>query len=234
MLSLATGRTSGSWRRGARPRAALRLREWETPVDDHDGDPFRPRLPALLGVHGVPSVPSRSATPPSRHRPPAAHASLTSFASPIRRCWQPRHPRAPQRRLAGELPHCGCPAAAASRAKTSARTSVRPRPSASRGHQRSPRPGGCRRPAAPAHQRRLRRPRAARSGCSAVVDTVWSVQELFWGRYASHQTAWLGWGVPYFCRRSCSSTAASCITAAVSSGRSANGDEGRAYTVQGL
>ena len=30
-------------------RAVLRLREWETPIDDHDGDPFHPRLPALLG-----------------------------------------------------------------------------------------------------------------------------------------------------------------------------------------
>ena len=160
MLSLAAGRTSGSWRWVARPRAALRLRRWETPVDDHDGDPLRPRLPALLCTQ-CPSVPSTSAAPPSRHRTPAAHASLTSLHPPYAAAGSTatRFPRSAACRASAC--HCCCPAISASSAKTSARSAA-PSPSASRARQRSLRHERHLQHAAPAHQRRPRTPTAVR------------------------------------------------------------------------
>ena len=86
---------------GARPRAVLRLREWETPIDDHDGDPFHPRLPALLGdtaSQRVIEVRYRAIETQDPCCPRFTHI----FPSPIRAVGQHRHPLPPQGRLPRE------------------------------------------------------------------------------------------------------------------------------------
>ena len=150
-----------SWRVVSHPRTTLRLRRWETPVDDHDGNPLCPRLLVPWGTRYL-SLSVPSATPPSRHRTPAAQASLTSFHPPY--AWEGSTATRFPRRAAcrASACHCCCPAVSASKAKTSAPTSG-PSPSASHARHRSPRPEAHLQPAAPAHQRRLRTPTAARS-----------------------------------------------------------------------
>ena len=118
-FSLAASRTCGPWRQRARPRAALRLRRWETPVDDHDGDPLV-HVSWHSWVTQCPSVPSRSAPPPSRHRTPAAQASLTSFHPPYACGASTATPFPRSAACRASVCHCCCPAVSASSAKTSA------------------------------------------------------------------------------------------------------------------
>ena len=103
-------RARGSWRRLTRPRAALCLREWETPIDDHDGDPFHPRLPALLGdtaSQRAIEVHCRAIETQDPCRPCLTHI----FASPVRRFRQHGHTLPPECGLPRErlpllLPGC--------------------------------------------------------------------------------------------------------------------------------
>ena len=91
----------------ARPRAALRLRGWETPVDDHDGDPLRPRLPALLG--DTASQRAIEVRYPSVETQDPCRPCLTHiFPSPIRLLAAAPRPASP-----GGLPAARAPATAA-------------------------------------------------------------------------------------------------------------------------
>ena len=161
MFSLAASRTCGPWRWLARPRAALRLRRWETPVDDHDGDPLGPCLLALLG--DTVSQRALEVRYPSVETQDSCRPCLTHiFASPVCCFRQHGHTLPPECGLPRERLPLLLPGRIGVEREDQRTHISAPSPSASRAHQRSPRPGAHLRSAAPAHQRRLRRPTAGR------------------------------------------------------------------------
>ena len=87
------------WRRRvAHPCAALRLRRWEAPIDDHDGDPLRPRLPTLLRdavSQSALKVRCSSIETQDPCRPRLTHI----FPPPVRLGLQHRDPLPPECRL---------------------------------------------------------------------------------------------------------------------------------------
>ena len=103
MLALTAGRTSVTWRQAARPRAARRLCEWETPVDNYDGDPLGSGLPALLcdatslSAIDVHRPPIETAGP----LPPRLHSHLATRHTPLPAAPRPACPAAPPGGRAG-------------------------------------------------------------------------------------------------------------------------------------
>ena len=161
MFSLAAGRTSRSWRWVARPCAALRLRRWETPVDDHDGDPLRPRLPALLG-DAVSQSAIEVRCPSVEPEDPCCPRFTDIFPPPIRIWRQHRDLLPPQGCLPCERLPLLLPGRIGIKREDQCLDRAGPSPSASPARHRSPPHVAHPRPAAPAHQRRPRTPTADR------------------------------------------------------------------------
>ena len=117
--SLTAGRSIRCWRVVSRPRTALGLRRWETPVDDHDGDPLRPRLLARLGDTVSQRAPE-VCSPSIETQDPCCPRLTDIFPPPIRMWGSTATPFPRRAACRASACHCCCPAVSASRAKTSA------------------------------------------------------------------------------------------------------------------